>query len=172
MSESISLNQVKKYRNKFNSSSSYESTMNALTRSKLEDVTMDWETFRQIDHTYSNVISSEMKKVTNQKSSGRCWGFAALNLMRIELAKKYNLENFEFSQSYFMFFDKLEKANYFLESILKTLDEESDGRLMSWLVESPIQDGGQWDMFVNLMEKYGIVPQAVMPESFHSSNSR
>jgi len=172
MSKSISLNQVKKYRNKFDSSNSYESTMNALTRSKLEDVAMDWETFRQIDHTYSDVISSEMKKVTNQKSSGRCWGFAALNLMRIELSKKYNLDNFEFSQSYFMFFDKLEKANYFLESILKTLDKESDSRIMSWLVDSPIQDGGQWDMFVNLMEKYGIVPQSVMPESFHSSNSR
>ena len=172
MNKQISLNQVKKYRNQFDSCKSFESTMNALTRSKLEDVTMDWNTFRTIDHTYSNVISSEMKKVTNQKASGRCWGFAALNLMRIDLAKKYNLENFEFSQSYFMFFDKLEKANYFLESILATLDEKSDSRLMSWLVSSPIQDGGQWDMFVNLMEKYGIVPQSVMPESFHSSSSR
>jgi len=113
-----------------------------------------------------------MKKVTNQKASGRCWGFAALNLMRIELARKYNLGDFEFSQSYFMFFDKLEKANYFLENILLTLDESSDSRLISWLVSSPIQDGGQWDMFVNLMEKYGIVPQSVMPESFHTSSSR
>ena len=172
MDKKLSLDKIKEYRKIFNSSNSYESTMNALTRSKLEDVAMDWETFRQIDHTYSNVIDSEMKEVTNQKSSGRCWGFAALNLMRIELAKKYNLNNFEFSQSYFMFFDKLEKANYFLESILSTLDEKSDSRLISWLVDSPIQDGGQWDMFVNLMEKYGIVPQSVMPESFHSSNSR
>ena len=172
MNKNISLNQVKKYRKHFDSSKSYEFTMNALTRSKLEDVAMDWETFRKIDHTYSDVIDSEMKKVTNQKSSGRCWGFAALNLMRIDLAKKYNLDNFEFSQSYFMFFDKLEKANYFLESIIETLDEKSDSRLISWILNSPIQDGGQWDMFVNLMEKYGIVPQSVMPESFHSSNSR
>ena len=172
MSKELTLNQVNKYKIDFNSCKSYESSMNALTRSKLEDVTMDWETFRQIDHTYSNVISSEMKEVTNQKSSGRCWGFAALNLMRIELAKKYNLNNFEFSQSYFMFFDKLEKSNYFLENILSTLDEKSDSRLLTWLVSSPIQDGGQWDMFVNLMEKYGIVPQSVMPESFHTSSSR
>ena len=71
-----------------------------------------------------------------------------------------------------MIFDKLEKANYFLESIIETLDEKSDSRLISWILNSPIQDGGQWDMFVNLMEKYGIVPQSVMPESFHSSNSR
>lgn len=172
MSKKLTLNQVNKYKIAFNSCKPYESSMNALTRSKLEDVTMDWETFRQIDHTYSNVISSEMKEVTNQKSSGRCWGFAALNLMRIDLAKKYNLNNFEFSQSYFMFFDKLEKANYFLENILSTLDQKSDSRLLTWLVSGPIQDGGQWDMFVNLMEKYGIVPQSVMPESFHTSSSR
>ena len=172
MSKKISLNQIKKYRKDFDSCLPYESSMNALTRSKLEDVTMDWETFRTIDHTYSDVISTEMKKVTNQKASGRCWGFAALNLMRIELARKYNLGDFEFSQSYFMFFDKLEKANYFLENILLTLDESSDSRLISWLVSSPIQDGGQWDMFVNLMEKYGIVPQSVMPESYQSSQSR
>jgi len=172
MSKELTLKQVNKYKIDFNSSKPYESSMNALTRSKLEDVTMDWETFRQINHTYSNVISSEMKEVTNQKSSGRCWGFAALNLMRIELSKKYNLNNFEFSQSYFMFFDKLEKSNYFLENILSTLDEKSDSRLLTWLVSSPIQDGGQWDMFVNLMEKYGIVPQSAMPESFHTSSSR
>tara|TARA_B110000196_G_scaffold316673_1_gene328427 strand:- start:182 stop:1522 length:1341 start_codon:yes stop_codon:yes gene_type:complete len=172
MSKKITLNQVNQYRVDFTSCKSYESSMNALTRSKLEDITMDWDTYRKIDHTYSDVISSEMKEVTNQKASGRCWGFAALNLMRIDLAKKYNLVNFEFSQSYFMFFDKLEKANYFLESILSTLDEKSDSRLMAWLVNSPIQDGGQWDMFVNLMEKYGIVPQSVMPESLHSSSSR
>ena len=96
MNKNISLNQVKKYRKHFDSCKLYESTMNALTRSKLEDVAMDWETFRKINHTYSDVIDSEMKKVTNQKSSGRCWGFAALNLMRIDLAKKYNLDNFEF----------------------------------------------------------------------------
>ena len=172
MDKTISSKQINIYRKNFSLSPLYESSMNALTRSKLEDVSMDWETFRTIDHTYSNVISSEMKKVTNQKSSGRCWGFAALNLMRIELARKYNLGDFEFSQSYFMFFDKLEKANYFLENILATLDKPSDGRLISWLVSSPIQDGGQWDMFVNLMEKYGVVPQSVMPERFHTSNSR
>ena len=96
MSKELTLNQVNKYKIDFNSCKPYEFSMNALTRSKLEDVTMDWETFRQIDHTYSNVISSEMKEVTNQKSSGRCWGFAALNLMRIDLAKKYNFGHSEF----------------------------------------------------------------------------
>ena len=172
MSKNITLSNIKKYRKEFDSCNHCKTSMNALTRSKLEDVTMNWETFRLINHDYSHVIKHEMKKTTNQKASGRCWGFAALNLMRIEFSKKYNLENFEFSQSYFMFYDKLEKSNYFLENVLLTLDLEFDDRLFMWLLQSPIQDGGQWDMFVNLMEKYGIVPQSVMPESFHSSNSR
>ena len=172
MSKNISISKISKFSKDFDSCNHCAISMNALTRSKLEDVTMNWDAYRTIDHNYSNVIKSEMKKVTNQKSSGRCWGFAALNLMRIEFSKKYNLTDFEFSQSYFMFYDKLEKSNYFLENILLTLDESFDSRIVMWLLESPIQDGGQWDMFVNLMEKYGTVPQSVMPESVHSSSSR
>ncbi len=172
MSKNISVTQIKRYKKEFDSCGHCKTSMNALTRSKLEDVTMDWESYRKIDHNYSHIVKSEMPKVTNQKASGRCWGFAALNLMRIDFAKKYNLSNFEFSQSYFMFFDKLEKSNYFLENILSTLEEDYDSRLIMYLLDSPIQDGGQWDMFVNLMDKYGIVPQSVMPETIHSSSSR
>jgi len=170
--KNISNKDIQEFRKSFDSCNHCKSTMNALTRSKLEDVSMNWDSYRTIDHNYSNVIKGEIKKVTNQKASGRCWGFAALNLMRIDLAKRYNLENFEFSQSHFMFYDKLEKSNYFLENILKTLDLEYNSRLVMWLLESPIQDGGQWDMFVNLIEKYGVVPQSAMPESLHSSSSR
>ncbi len=172
MSKNISFKNLKKYKKDFESCNHCEISMNAVSRSKLEDVAMDWESYRKIDHTFSNVVKDEMKMVTNQKASGRCWGFAALNLMRMELAKKYDLTNVELSQSYFMFYDKLEKSNYFLENILSTLDEDYDSRIIMWLVNNPIQDGGQWDMFVNLMEKYGIVPQSVMPESVHSSSSR
>ena len=172
MSKNISVSHLKSFKKEFDSSKHSKNSMNTLTRSKLEDVTMDWETYKKLDHNYSNIVKNEMSKVTNQKASGRCWGFAALNLMRIDFTKKYNLSNFEFSQSYFMFFDKLEKSNYFLENILSTLDLEYDSRLIMWLLDSPIQDGGQWDMFVNLMEKYGIVPQSAMPETIHSSASR
>ena len=136
------------------------------------DVAMDWDTFRKIDHIYSHIIPNEMKQVTNQKASGRCWGFAGLNLMRLAVSEKYNLKNIELSQNYFMFCDKLEKANYFLENIITTLDEPFHSRLMMWLLSEPVNDGGQWDMFVNLMEKYGIMPQTAMPESYQSSQSR
>jgi bleomycin hydrolase len=172
MNKDITIKNIKKFRKDFESCNHCKVTMNALTRSKLEDVSMNWEAFRSVDHNYSNIVKGEFKKVTNQKASGRCWGFAALNLMRIELAKKYNLENFEFSQSYFMFYDKLEKSNYFLENILKTLNLDFNSRIVMWLLNSPIQDGGQWDMFVNLVEKYGVVPQSAMPESLHTSSSR
>ena len=171
MRDSISKTNIKNFNKEFKSCGSNKISRNALVRSDINNVAMDWDSFRLIDHTYSDVISTEMQKVTNQKASGRCWGFAGLNLMRISLAEKYNLKDFEFSQNYFMFTDKLEKSNYFLENILQTFDEDYDSRLMMYLLSSPIQDGGQWDMFVNLIEKYGVVPQSVMPESFQSSRS-
>lgn len=121
------------------------------------------------NHSFS--ISLKQGKITNQKRSGRCWMFSALNMIRYEFIKKYNLENFEFSQTYTLFFDKLEKSNYFLESILKTLDEKTEDRLISHLLKAPLNDGGQWDMFVNLIKKYGIVPKEVYPETANSSDT-
>ena len=170
MRESISLSYIKKFNRNFNSSSTNTLSRNALIQNDASKVAVNWENFSQINHIYSNTISKQLP-VTNQKASGRCWGFAGLNLLRLEIVKKYNLSNFEFSQNYFMFWDKLEKANYFLENILKTLDQDYDSRIMMHLLQAPVQDGGQWDMFVNLIEKYGAVPQSVMPETNHSSKS-
>jgi bleomycin hydrolase len=170
-SAAISSANLTSFAQAFNANPSYKLSRNALTRTSMLDVAMNWDAFSQINHTYSHKIKNEMKTVTDQKSSGRCWGFAGLNLMRIALCKKYDLEEFEFSQNYFMFCDKLEKANYFLENILATLDESYESRLMCWLLADPIQDGGQWDMFVNLIEKYGVVPKTAMPESYQSSKS-
>ena len=171
MKDSISKTNISKFNKAFKDCPTYKISRNALTRSQINDIAMDWDAFRLTNHVYSDVIKAEMLTVSNQKASGRCWGFAGLNLMSISLAEKYNLKDFEFSQNYFMFFDKLEKSNYFLENIIQTLDESYDSRLMMHLLHSPVQDGGQWDMFVNLIEKYGVVPQSVMPESFQSSQS-
>jgi bleomycin hydrolase len=170
MRENITLSNIRKFNKSFNSSSSNQLARNALIQNDINKVAVHWENFSKINHVFSNTISKQLP-VTNQKSSGRCWGFAGLNLLRLEIAKNYNLSNFEFSQNYFMFWDKLEKANYFLENILKTLDQNYDSRLMMHLLQAPVQDGGQWDMFVNLIEKYGLVPKSVMPETNHSSKS-
>jgi len=100
--------------------------------------------------------------------------FAALNNIRYSISKKLNIKNhdFELSQSYTMFWDKLEKSNYFLENIIETRDLKLDSRKVMWLLSNPTNDGGQWDMFTGIIEKYGIVPKYMMPESYSSSNSK
>ena len=117
-------------------------------------------------------IEVSQGKRTNQQRSGRCWMFASLNTMRYRTIKKYNLKTFELSQAYPLFFDKLEKSNWFLGNILDTLDEPLDGRLVSFLLSDPIGDGGQWDMFRSLVKKYGVVPKEAMPETANSRNTR
>ncbi|KXT05629.1 hypothetical protein AC578_5653 [Pseudocercospora eumusae] len=124
------------------------------------------------DTQYFNLkIPHEGSPVTNQRSSGRCWIFAACNVFRIAIQQKYNIKSFELSQAYLFFWDKVEKANYYLESILDTVDEEVDSRLVSALSASPVGDGGQWDMIVNLVSKYGVVPQTLYPDSWNAQNS-
>ena len=108
----------------------------------------------------------------DQEHSGRCWMFASLNTMRYRVIRRYNLKTFELSQAYPLFFDKLEKCNWFLGNILDTLDEPLDGRLVSYLLADPICDGGQWDMFRSLVKKYGVVPKEAMPETACSRNTR
>ena len=108
----------------------------------------------------------------DQERSGRCWMFASLNTMRLRTIKKYNLKTFELSQAYPLFWDKLEKSNWFLGNVLDTLDEPVDGRLVSFLLSDPIGDGGQWDMFKSLVKKYGVCPKETMPETACSRNTR
>ncbi len=143
--------------------------LNAVTKHSVNSVAMNRSAVVRANHTYSHFVKTGA--TTNQNKSGRCWLFAGLNLFRSSAAEKMNLEEFELSQNYLMFWDKLEKSNYFLESILKTLNEPTDSRLISWLVASPIEDGGQWDMFVNLVKKYGVVPKETMPETESSGSS-
>lgn len=111
-------------------------------------------------------------KVSDQKASGRCWMFAALNTFRHKLISEFKLEDFELSQAHTFFWDKYEKSNWFLEQIIATADQELDSRKVKFLLDTPQQDGGQWDMVVALFEKYGVVPKSVYPESISSSNSR
>jgi bleomycin hydrolase len=112
-------------------------------------------------------------QVTNQASSGRCWMYAALNMLRLPTVTAHGLPtSFEFSQKYLFFWDKLERVNYFLHAYESTKDDAGDSRLVQFLLHEPLGDGGQWQMFVNLVDKYGLVPQSAYPESKHSQNSR
>ena len=107
----------------------------------------------------------------NQKSTGRCWIFAGLNVLREKIAKECKIKEFELSQSYVAFYDKLEKINYKLEKIIELLGYGHDDRTLSFLLSGGIEDGGQWDMFVNVVKKYGLVPKNVMDETYMSSNT-
>lgn len=109
--------------------------------------------------------------VANQKQSGRCWIFSGLNVLREITANKLNLEAFEFSQNYTAFYDKLEKANFYLETVIELRDKPWDDRTLFFVNQLAIQDGGQWDMLVANIEKYGLVPQDVMPETYASSHT-
>ncbi|MFZ2588637.1 C1 family peptidase [Paucilactobacillus nenjiangensis] len=129
----------------------------------------DWHAAVESDPTFS--IDLDTGDVANQKQSGRCWMFAALNTMRHDMANKLGLKKFELSQSYTFFWDKFEKANYFYENVLNTATQSADSREVAFLMATPQQDGGQWDMLCALIEKYGIVPQSVMPETYSSSKS-
>ena len=111
-------------------------------------------------------------KVSDQKASGRCWMFAALNTFRHKMITGFQLEDFELSQAHTFFWDKYEKSNWFLEQVLATADQGLTSRKVKFLLDTPQQDGGQWDMVVSLFEKYGFVPKSVYPESISSSNSR
>ena len=125
-----------------------------------------------VENTPVFSIDLTKDKVSNQKASGRCWMFAALNTFRHKMISDFQLEDFELSQAHTFFWDKYEKSNWFLEQILATADLELTSRKVKFLLDTPQQDGGQWDMVVSLFEKYGVVPKAIYPESVSSSNSR
>lgn len=121
-----------------------------------------------------NRFSIDLKTlpVTNQKASGRCWIFAGCNILREVIAKKYDLKEFELSQNYVAFYDKLEKCNYLMESLIELRNNPSEERTLDTLLERGIEDGGQWDLFVNIVKKYGVVPKDAFPETFQSSNTK
>ncbi|CAO1614452.1 unnamed protein product [Sympodiomycopsis kandeliae] len=122
-------------------------------------------------HVFNTIIDHESLPRTNQQSSGRCWLFAMTNVIRNEMNKTLNIDDFQLSQSYLHFWDKLEKANYFLENVLELYDQPIDGRELGFLKTDPVSDGGQANMAFNLLLKYGVVPQAVYPESFNTSHT-
>lgn len=167
MNKDIDLNTLNTLEADFDSNPVNKLAMNSVNKTGVKANLRDYELERRMRYSFS--IDIDAGDATNQKQSGRCWMFAALNTMRVEVMKKLNLKNMELSQNYTLFYDKLEKSNYFLESILETLDEPTDGRLISFLLMAPLGDGGQWDMLANLIRKYGIVPKEAMPETFDSS---
>lgn len=154
----------------FSSHPEFRTAQNAVTSAGLDQVALDRSRVNSIGHTFSTLLDDW--EVTNQKQSGRCWIFAGLNLLRVPAMKKMGLKEFEFSQSYTMFWDKLERANYVLEAFIATCDRDLDDRTVAYLLDSLADDGGQWNMFVALIRKHGLVPKEAMPETQSSSATK
>jgi bleomycin hydrolase len=153
----------------FESNPAYRLAQNAVTNTSLEDVALDRSVVTSIATSMSHHLDDW--EVTNQKQSGRCWLFAGLNLLRAGAARTMGLKDFEFSQNYLLFWDKLEKANFWLEAVIETADRAVDDRTVAHLLANPAEDGGQWNMFVALVAKHGLVPKQAMPETHSSSKT-
>ncbi len=169
-SGAISAGDVAAFQDDFASSRQNKLMQNAVTKVDVNEIALDRALVTAMDHSFSHTLDSW--KATDQKRSGRCWMFAGLNVMRADAMKSLSLAEFELSQSYIMFWDKLEKSNYFLESIIETADRPVDDRTVHFLLQNLVSDGGQWNMFASLVTKHGLVPKSVMPETHSSSNSR
>lgn len=170
MSKAISQEQLQNFQADLDKHEGHEVNERAVTKNGILSVSADYRSEIAMDRVFS--IDIDTGKVADQKRSGRCWMFAALNTMRHSMREKLHMkDDFELSQNYTFFWDKLEKSNYFLENVLQTAELPTSDRKVAWLMQTPQQDGGQWDMLVALIQKYGVVPQTVMPETFNSSNS-
>ncbi len=141
----------------------------AVSKAELTDAAFDGEAARKLNMTFSIDLNSTT--VTSQKSSGRCWIFAAMNVLRQAAAKNCNVERIELSQNYIAFWDKFEKINYFLEAAIDSAGLPVGDRTLDWIMQG-VSDGGQWDMIVSLVKKYGVVPISAMPETFQSSSTK
>lgn len=142
----------------------------ALHRTAMDDVVSVMEAYQYTKNMFT--IDIDTMSATNQMRSGRCWIFAGLNVLRERIAKAHKIKDFELSQNYVAFYDKYEKINYLLEAIFELKDKDHDDRTLSYLLQTGIQDGGQWDMLVNVIEKYGLVSKQAMPETYQSSHTQ
>ncbi|NOQ97205.1 MAG: hypothetical protein GQ561_03495 [Calditrichae bacterium] len=161
---------LEKLRTSFKMDATDKALQNAISNNDINNLVLNREMVNQHNELFN--VKIDAKGITNQKSTGRCWMFAGLNILRPAMLKKYNLSEFEFSQSYLFFWDKLEKFNYFLEAILETRDKPIDDRELQALLDSPIGDGGWWTYYTALIEKYGAIPKENMPETVNSEKSK
>ena len=166
----ITKKQIESMRAEFDGDPSAKVAQNAVTGNNVASVSLRRDLVQEVDFTFSTKLDDW--KATNQKSSGRCWLFATLNLFRPGTMKKMNVKEFEFSQAHIHFWDKFERSNHFLEAIIGTSDRAVDDRTIHFLLSDPIGDGGQWNMAMNLIRKHGLVPKSAYPESNSSSSTR
>ncbi len=165
--DSKTLNEI---RSSFNADASTQALQNAITNSKsIRELALNRSKIGQTDHFFKYRV--DVKGITNQKSSGRCWMFTSMNTIRPNVIKDLNLSSFDFSHNYNYFWDLFEKSNLFLENIIATADKDMGDREVVQYFKSPVDDGGVWNSFFNVAKKYGVVPTEIMPETAISNNT-
>ena len=162
---------INKYSKKFNKKRTNKVFKNVNTKNNFNNLVIKSDYIQKNNKYFSNIIDVKTN-VTDQKHSGRCWIFAFLNVMRIDMIKKYNLKSFRFSENYLAFYDKLEKANYYLNYIINNIDKNINDNKLMYILNNPINDGGTWNIFVNLVNKYGLIPHNIMNDHYHSQNTK
>ena len=169
--EKISLDSLDSLRKSYLEEKSNTVLRHALSRNSVDSVASSLDEASNLITDYE--VDVKTLKICDQKQSGRCWIFAGCNILREQIAKKLNITDmFEISQNYVAYFDKLEKCNYFLESVIDLIDKDPDDRYFKFIVANAVSDGGQWDMYVNIVRKYGICPKNNMVETYASSCTR
>ena len=163
----ITAEMLQSFRDSYKSIGADKALDNAVAANDLKVLALNTESNVQFDTNFSNKINS--KGITNQKGSGRCWLFSALNVLRAPIIAKYNLGSFTFSQSYCFFYDQLEKSNLFLQAIIDNGKKPMDDRTVDWLLHNPMSDGGTFCGAIDVITKYGLVPAEVMPETYSAN---
>lgn len=165
----ISADMLKEISKAYEGNANDKAIRNALNTTSISVLAENAENMAMIDTHFSDEVRT--KGITDQKSSGRCWLFSGLNVLRAKMIDKYDLGDFTFSQNYVFFYDQLEKANLFLQGVIDTKDLPFEDRKVDWLFQNPIGDGGQFTGVSNLITKYGLVPADAMPETLCSNNT-
>lgn len=165
----ISTEVMNQLRQSYKESPADRALRNAICNNDIQKLALNSENMATMDTYFSVKVNS--KGITNQKSSGRCWLFTGLNVMRAKAIAKYNMGAFEFSQAYSFFYDQLEKSNLFLQGVIDTREKPMDDKMVDWLFHNPLNDGGTFAGVADVVSKYGLVPKDVMPETNSSDNT-
>ncbi|MDH6358739.1 C1 family peptidase [Parabacteroides sp. PF5-9] len=160
---------LKQIKQSYKGTATDKALYNAISNNDINKLAINNDSKNHFDTYFSNRVNS--KGITNQKSSGRCWLFTGLNVFRAKMIAKYNMGDFQFSPNYSFFWDQLEKANLFLQSIIDTKDKPMEDRTVEWLFKNPLSDGGQFTGVFDILSKYGVVPAEVMVETNSSNNT-
>lgn len=165
----ISAEMLSQIKQSYQETASDKAIRNAIGNNDIRKLALNQDNLKGMDTYFSLKVNS--KGITDQKSSGRCWLFTGMNVMRAKAIAKYGFGSFEYSQNYSFFWDQLEKANLFLQGIIDTREKPMDDKMVEWLFRNPLSDGGTFTGVADIVAKYGLVPAEVMPETNSSSNT-